>query len=318
VVPIASVTLGGYALNRGALATLAALGGSVGWVAAWVPLVTMITATLWFGGATAFLFRSVVRWMRARTLVRRGVRLAGDELQDASRRICRSFSILKRIDVLISTLARVPTVIGWVRPVILLPISSVTGLTPEQLRMVIAHELAHVARHDYLVNLFQVGVESLMFYHPGVWWLSERIRTEREYCCDDLAVASSGSVAHYAHALAALEESRDAARTLAVAATGGSLLDRIARMGAGGEVRACGTSHPMQAVVMAVVLIVVAVVCGLSSSTPAVPEFQHLTERPAELQIRASADASATSGAESTATDGTQPRRRRSRRPASR
>ena len=112
------------------------------------------------------------------------------------------------------------------------------------------------------------------------------------------------------HALAALEDSRDAARTVAVTATGGSLLDRIARMAAGGEVRARGTSHPLQALLMAVVLIVVATVFGLSPSTGATGDFQH--------RMRSPAEGSLAPDVESTATDTEQPRRRRVRRPASR
>ena len=94
--------------------------------------------------------------------------------------------------------------IGWVRPYILLPISAVTGLDEAQLEAVLAHELAHIRRYDYLVNLLQNAVETLLFYHPAVWWVSSRIREEREHCCDDLAVAVCGDVILYAGALAKL------------------------------------------------------------------------------------------------------------------
>ena len=80
-------------------------------------------------------------------------------------------------------------VVGWLRPVILLPASALTGLAPSQLEAVIAHELAHIRRHDYLVNLFQTTVETLLFYHPASWWISRQIRAEREHCCDDVAVS---------------------------------------------------------------------------------------------------------------------------------
>jgi hypothetical protein len=135
--------------------------------------------------------------------------------------------------------AEVPTVIGWLRPVILVPVSAFVGLSPQQIEALLAHELAHIRRHDYLVNLLQTAVETLLFYHPAVWWVSRQIRTEREHCCDDLAVAACGNVLTYARALAELEELRSssagtAVSQLAVAADGGgrggSLLKRIQRL----------------------------------------------------------------------------------------
>ena len=79
--------------------------------------------------------------------------------------------------------------VGWLNPVVLLPASALSGLTPTQIEALLAHELAHVRRHDYLVNLLQSVVETLLFYHPAVWWVSAHVRAEREHCCDDLAVA---------------------------------------------------------------------------------------------------------------------------------
>ena len=75
------------------------------------------------------------------------------------------------------------------------------GLAPQQLEAVLAHELAHIRRHDYLVNVLQMMAETLFFYHPAIWWASRRIRVERELCCDDVAVQACGDVVCYAHAL---------------------------------------------------------------------------------------------------------------------
>src|SRR5262249_62123234 len=119
---------------------------------------------------------------------------------------------------------------GWLHPVILLPASTLTGLSPGQIESILAHELAHIRRHDYLVNLLQSLVETLLFYHPGVWWVSRRIREERELCCDDLAVGVVGGPVLYAEALCRLERARGEAAALAVAASGGSLLARITRL----------------------------------------------------------------------------------------
>src|SRR5580692_6312419 len=122
----------------------------------------------------------------------------------------------RAIRVLISTVAESPSVIGWLRPVILLPAATLAGLEPEQLQAVLAHEIAHIRRHDYLVNLAQTVVETLLFYHPAVWWVSARIRHERELCCDDAAVAMCGDAVFYARALTSLERLRAATPRLAM------------------------------------------------------------------------------------------------------
>ena len=123
----------------------------------------------------------------------------------------------------------VPTVVGWLRPAILLPAATLAGLSAAQLEAILAHELAHVRRHDYLASLLQSAVETVLFYHPAVWWVSHRMRVERELCCDDEAVAACGNPVEYARALAGLESLRAAPR-LAPAATGGPLFERIARL----------------------------------------------------------------------------------------
>jgi len=119
-----------------------------------------------------------------------------------------------------------PAVVGWFRPIVFLPVTALTGLSEEQLRSVIAHELAHIRRFDAFVNVFQVCVETLLFYHPAVWWLNKRIRAEREHCCDDMAVAICGNAVEYARALTLMEECRTAPG-FAMAANRGSLTERI-------------------------------------------------------------------------------------------
>ena len=128
-----------------------------------------------------------------------------------------------------SAYLQAPAVIGWFRPIVLLPISTLTGLTDEQLRMVIAHELAHIRRLDAFVNVFQVCTETLLFYHPAVWWLNKRIRAERELCCDEIAVSVCGDAVEYARALTMMEEWRTAP-ALAMAANRGPLSERIAHL----------------------------------------------------------------------------------------
>ena len=136
-----------------------------------------------------------------------------------------------------------PAVLGWFRPVVLLPARALTGLSEEQMAMIIAHELAHIRRLDCFVNLFQIGAETLLFYHPAVWWVSQRIRTEREHCCDDEAVAVCGDAVSYARALTLMEEWRTAP-SLVMAANRSPLSERVVRLlgldGAAGRFRVAG------------------------------------------------------------------------------
>jgi uncharacterized protein (TIGR03435 family) len=147
----------------------------------------------------------------------------------------RRLGVSRVVRLYTSALAEAPAVIGWLRPYILLPVTALTGLSESQLRAILAHELAHIRRRDYLVNLLQTAVETLLFYHPAVWWVGRQIRQEREHCCDDIAVSVCGDPVEYASALAQMEEirTRIPESTLpepALAATGGDLLSRIRRL----------------------------------------------------------------------------------------
>ncbi len=169
-------------------------------------------------------------WAQLQRLKRRMVREIGAPLHRKLEELTVRLGVRRAVRLLESALVEVPTVVGWLRPVILLPVSALTGLRPEQLEAILAHELAHIRRYDYLANMLQTVVEILGFYHPAVWWVSHRIRIERENCCDDLAVQVCGSSLQYARALACMEEIRHSAGDLALAATGGSLMARIARL----------------------------------------------------------------------------------------
>jgi hypothetical protein len=126
-----------------------------------------------------------------------------------------------------SSFVDVPMVIGWLRPVLLVPVAALSGLSAPELEAILAHELAHIRRHDYLVNFLQCVVEILMFYHPATWWITTVMRREREHCCDDMAVAASGDRFTYVRALAALEGLRSPAFSLSQAANGGKLTARV-------------------------------------------------------------------------------------------
>src|SRR5438045_9456639 len=114
--------------------------------------------------------------------------------------LARRLRVSRPIRVLQSAAVQVPAVVGWLRPVILVPASALTGLTPLQLDALLAHEIAHVRRYDYIVRVLQSVIETLLFYHPAVWGVSRRVGAEREHCCDDVAVAVCGHAQRYAQA----------------------------------------------------------------------------------------------------------------------
>jgi bla regulator protein blaR1 len=123
-----------------------------------------------------------------------------------------------------------PVTAGWWKPVVLVPAALVSGMPPQLLEALLAHELAHVRRCDYLVNVVQSVIETLLFYHPAVWWISHRIRVEREHIADDLAARQIGEPRRLALALSELEKLQFSNNKLAMAANGGDLMQRIKRL----------------------------------------------------------------------------------------
>ncbi len=208
-----------------AIPTPAAIRAAIEPVLPWVVLA-------WFGGVVALSLRLASGWLMTRQLGRVGTSSVPDACVEAVARLAARLRISRPVRVLGSAVVQVPAVIGWLRPVILLPASALTGLTPLQLDALLAHELAHVRRYDYVVNLLQSVVETLLFYHPAAWWVSQQVREEREHCCDDLAVAVCGDAHFYATALLGMERLRVTPPAFALAATGrgGALMGRIRRL----------------------------------------------------------------------------------------
>ena len=192
----------------------------------WLPVLVLG----WMLGVAILALRLAGGWMRVSRMKSHGAVPADGALQAMVSRLTRRLHLTRAITLLQSSAVEVPTVIGWLKPTVLLPIGVLSGLTPLQIEAILAHELAHIRRHDYFVNLLQSLVETLLFYHPGVWWLSRRIRIEREHCCDDLAVSLCGDPVVYASALADLEELRGQQVQLVMAASGGALLARVRRL----------------------------------------------------------------------------------------
>lgn len=191
-----------------------------------LPLVVL----LWLLGVACCCTRTVLGWLGIRRLVGRADEDIGDELLQAVQRLKRTLQVRPVVRVLKSAAVHVPMAVGWLRPVILLPASVLVRLPAEQLEMIIAHELGHIRRGDYLWNLLQIVVETLLFYHPAIRWMSRRVRQERENCCDDLVVARCCKPATYARALANLEVMRSPVSAAVMTASGGNLLGRIKRI----------------------------------------------------------------------------------------
>jgi beta-lactamase regulating signal transducer with metallopeptidase domain len=185
---------------------------------------------VWLAGVAVFSMRLACGWVSAMRVRYAGTRPAPREWQRRMDGLAKAIGVARRVRLLVSPRVDVPAVLGWLRPVVLAPVGAFAGLPVEHVEALLAHELAHIQRNDYLINVLQGVVEAVLFYHPAVWWVSKQIRTERELCCDDVAVAASGDVLTYARALAELETCRRLQAGAAVAADGGSLVQRIARL----------------------------------------------------------------------------------------
>jgi GWxTD domain-containing protein len=218
-------TVGTYAHLRGGGAghVLVSISSAPSMLEAALPWVNRV----WAVGTTVLLLRALGGWLVARRRMRAGLGQLSQEWQERAFRLAQRLGVERRARVFESVAVRVPMVFGWVKPVVLLPACALSGLTVGQVEALLAHELAHVRRHDYLVNLVQTALESVLFYHPAVWWVSGRVRRERELCCDEVAVEVCGDRLLYSHALLRMEEARI---VVAMAANGGSLQERVGRV----------------------------------------------------------------------------------------
>jgi beta-lactamase regulating signal transducer with metallopeptidase domain/HEAT repeat protein len=185
---------------------------------------------VWAVGVLILAVRLLGGFLRVRQLETQGTRVVVGVWRETLERLKRRLDVRRHVELVQSALVAVPIVIGWVRPVILLPGSVFTGLTPLQLESILVHELAHIRRHDYLVNLVQALIETVLFYHPAVWWVSRKVREAREHCCDDLAVAACGDARGYAAALVDMERLRGVPLAYGLSAAGGTLVTRVRRL----------------------------------------------------------------------------------------
>ena len=253
----------------------------------WVPWVLLA----WFAGVVLYVGRLNLGLIVAHRMKSRDTHPPPVELQRVFEGLRRRLGIARAVRLVHSARVQVPTVIGWLRPVVLIPVSCLTGLSADQIEAIFCHELAHVRRHDYLVSVFQSVVEALLFYHPAVWWVSKQVRRERECCCDEMAVDAGGDVLAYARALSYLEERRARMPEFVLGANGGVLKMRIKRL-LGSKEDVAGS--PIAA--LALLTILVATVGGCVSmiaraeSRPAVREVSPVElEPPAVLDVQLAA-----------------------------
>ncbi|WP_026231934.1 M56 family metallopeptidase [Neolewinella persica] len=186
---------------------------------------------IWGLGVLVFTFRWCNMLLLTFRLRKRGIRNLPPVWQERLFRLKRSMGVERVIGLVESNQIDSPLVIGHFKPIILLPIGLVSGLSVAQVEAILAHELAHVGRQDFVVNLFLTGLEVVLFYHPVYWWLAGKINQEREKCCDDVAVAACGNPRMYARTLLSVEEHRQSGfLAMGFVKKGGQLQNRIQRI----------------------------------------------------------------------------------------
>jgi beta-lactamase regulating signal transducer with metallopeptidase domain len=185
---------------------------------------------IWLLGVLVSSLRLAGIWTYTQQLKLNGEHLVLEPWKETLHKLSWELRVSRPVILIESSLVKVPGVVGWIKPMILIPSYALTGLTPQQFELILAHELAHIRRHDYLVNLFQTIIETLFFYHPAVWWVSSQVRKERENACDDLAISIGGDASVYARTLIEIERLRKINVSLAMAADGASLTMRVHRL----------------------------------------------------------------------------------------
>ncbi|AWB56348.1 M56 family metallopeptidase [Colwellia sp. Arc7-D] len=204
------------------------------WYIEWLEYLPLLTI-VWLSFVIVLALKLIIELYNVNRLPLQGCSAADATLQKRFDSLITKVGLSRHIPLLLSSKTDVPMAIGWLKPVVLLPFSMISGLTPQQLDMLLLHELAHIRRHDYLVNFLQTLVEITLFFHPGVRWVSKQMRNEREYCSDDIAVQHCGSPLAYAHTLAdtaslCVKHRHNTIPNMAMAASGGDLKQRVVRL----------------------------------------------------------------------------------------
>src|SRR5688572_10841026 len=230
-----------------------------GWQVNWFAVLKPWMLPLWLAGVLVCSLRLVLAGMHTVAL-RRQCALEQGPIAAVVSKLAARMGVHRLVSIRVASTTIAPATFGFFRPVILLSSATVLGISPQQLEAVLAHELAHIRRHDYVVNVLQMLAETLFFYHPAIWWASRRIRVERELCCDDVAVQACGDVVCYAQALTSVAQLQIARSGMALGSGGGPLLMRIQRLLG---VASVGRPVPPLWVAVASVALIVAMYTGI-------------------------------------------------------
>ena len=200
-----------------------------------LPVLLPYLSILWLSAITLLAGKLLLEISAVNRLPQHGALAPNDKLQTRFNELAKQIQLKITPRLLISLKVEVPMAIGWLKPVVLIPATMISGLNSAQLEMLILHELAHIRRHDYLVNFLQTLVEILLFFHPAVLWVAKQMRNEREYCSDDIAVQHCGDAIAYAHTLAdtaslCTKAHHHTIPDMAMAASGGDLKQRVIRL----------------------------------------------------------------------------------------
>jgi beta-lactamase regulating signal transducer with metallopeptidase domain len=299
--PITGKTLAGFKIPQAlSPATEALQPTEIGpSVATLVPRLVPLIDAFWILGVIALSIRSLGGWWLIQRLRAAATVEAPAAVQASFQRISSALGIHRPVLLRITSAIAGPVTIGALRSLVLLPLTAATSLSPDELEVVLAHELAHVRRADFFWNLLQTLVETLFFFHPAVWWIGARIRHERELCCDDLALQVCPNPMVYAHALFHLEEQRSRQLNLAMALDGHqssqTLHMRIARIlgepaswSANRQLRPFSLAAACSALIV-LLLPVPQVVAGLTPAHPAVlacPPSVHVSPQIAVMSFK--------------------------------
>jgi beta-lactamase regulating signal transducer with metallopeptidase domain len=238
--------------------------GPVSAPSSWVSALQPWMLRVWIAGVLFLSFR--LAWLGGRiSSLRRASRPADAAIRAVAARLAARIGVRRAVRILVSALPDGPSVAGWIRPVIMMPAAVLLRLDEQQVEAILAHEIAHLQRYDDVVNIAQSLIETVLFYHPCVWWVSNRIRRERELCCDDLAVAISGDAVVYARALMNVDAMRVTTAGLVLGAAGDSLTYRIRRI--------AGVANQENTSLPGLVVLGIAVICCAVCSSPARGSF---------------------------------------------
>ena len=181
-------------------------GGFISSIAEYTDKHLILICTIWVLGMMVAMIRLIGNISFALYVKNKFNFPVDEHWNDLLEKIGRQLGIKKQVELLESAFVKSPVVMGVLKPVIFFPIGAINRLNVDEVEAILAHELAHILRNDYLINILLSVVESVFYYHPAIWWLNNQIKREREYCCDDIAIQYTGNSFNYAKSLVTVQE----------------------------------------------------------------------------------------------------------------